>query len=76
MCYMDLNFFDVITCEEDFPVPASSCSESCEYTIVGLIPFTKYVLTVSARNGVSDMDSENDDRRVASINCQTAEGGE
>lgn len=58
ICYMDLNFFDVITCEEDLHIPASSCSESCEYTTVGLIPFTKYVLTVSARNGVSDMDSE------------------
>lgn len=55
------------------PYFATSCVST--YTITGLTPNSMYVANVSARNGVSDQDSENDDRRVASLVVSTTEGG-
>jgi hypothetical protein len=46
-----------------------------DYTIPNLRPFTGYAIFVTTLNGVSEEDSENNDRRTTQVNGRTKEGG-
>ena len=50
-------------------------SNTVTHNLYGLIPYTSYEISVIAINGVSDQDRTNDNKRTATINNMTSEGG-
>lgn len=73
VCTTDLSFSK--HCYESFPTPEKDLLGYAAYVLKDLTPFTTYIVTVTVANGVSELDFENEGRRVAEVILTTAEGG-
>lgn len=62
-------------CYDEFSAPERDPLGYATYVLKDLKPFTTYIVTVCVANGVSEQDSENDDRRVTQVILVTGEGG-